>query len=102
MDMTALTFADGEFDVVLDKCAMDALLVDEGQFTLLCSVCSVLQRFPLQFSLFISICAFFLGDPWNPKQSVCETVDKLLKGVSRRANEPSLQPELCLSIAAGC
>ncbi len=30
MDMTALSFADGEFDVVLDKAAMDALMVDEG------------------------------------------------------------------------
>lgn len=30
MDMTQLEFEDAQFDVVLDKCAMDALLVDEG------------------------------------------------------------------------
>lgn len=30
MDMTAMTFADEEFDVVIDKAAMDALVVDEG------------------------------------------------------------------------
>lgn len=30
MDMTDLTFCDGEFDVVLDKAAMDALVVSEG------------------------------------------------------------------------
>ena len=31
MDMTQLSFADSTFDVVVDKCAMDALLVDEGE-----------------------------------------------------------------------
>lgn len=30
MDMTELTFDDGEFDVVIDKASMDALMVDEG------------------------------------------------------------------------
>ncbi len=30
MDMTALTFDDQSFDVVIDKAAMDALMVDEG------------------------------------------------------------------------
>ena len=30
MDMTALTFAENTFDVVIDKAAMDALMVDEG------------------------------------------------------------------------
>jgi hypothetical protein len=30
MDMTALDFPDGSFDVVIDKAAMDALLTDEG------------------------------------------------------------------------
>ncbi|RYG97514.1 class I SAM-dependent methyltransferase [archaeon] len=30
MDMTALAFTDESFDVVLDKAAMDALVVDEG------------------------------------------------------------------------
>ncbi len=30
MDMTAMTFSEGEFDLVIDKAAMDALVVDEG------------------------------------------------------------------------
>lgn len=30
MDMTQLTFEDASFDVVIDKAAMDALMVDEG------------------------------------------------------------------------
>jgi EEF1A lysine methyltransferase 4 len=30
MDMTALTFADGSFDVIIDKAAMDAIVVEEG------------------------------------------------------------------------
>eukprot|EP00455_Lapot_gusevi_P005374 TRINITY_DN1228_c0_g1_i1.p1 TRINITY_DN1228_c0_g1~~TRINITY_DN1228_c0_g1_i1.p1 ORF type:complete len:231 (-),score=74.87 TRINITY_DN1228_c0_g1_i1:39-683(-) len=30
MNMLDMTFEDGVFDVVIDKCAMDALLVDEG------------------------------------------------------------------------
>jgi SAM-dependent methyltransferase len=30
MDMTSMTFAQGDFDVIIDKAAMDALVVDEG------------------------------------------------------------------------
>lgn len=52
MDMTKLEFPAGSFDVVIDKCAMDALLVDEG-------------------------------DPWNPKEEIKETVDKMMTGISQ-------------------
>jgi hypothetical protein len=39
MDMCSLTFDDQSFDVVLDKCAMDALLVDEGISLLISILC---------------------------------------------------------------
>ena len=63
MDMTNLTFQDKEFDVVIDKASMDALMVDEGDvwdpeqatIDVVDSMCSGIKRVLKSNGVFIQI-----------------------------------------------
>lgn len=63
MDMTDLQFADQEFDIVIDKASMDALLVDEGDvwdpeedtITIVDKMCEGISRVLKPSGLFLQI-----------------------------------------------